>query len=476
MKSAVVVGSGPNGLSAACILARAGWEVTVVEAQHFVGGAARSAPVLGEGTVVDQGAAAHPFGAVSPVFDLLGLQDHGLEWVRPEIAAAHPLETTVPGLLYPDFERTVHELGHDGPAWRALHAGPLRYWSEIVVDSLGPLLRWPDHPVAMAKFGLRAPWPTALTGKIFRSEQARGLLAGAAAHATLPLSAPLTTAFAVMFNTLAFVNGWPVARGGTQTIVDALVAELTSYGGRIETGRQVTDLGELGESDVVMLDLTPRQLLRMRGLQLPAWYRKSLSRWRYGTAVHKVDLLLEGPVPWYDSRIGAAGTVHVGGTLEEIHRAEKLAARGTLPERPFVMVTQPTAVDPSRAPAGKHILWAYAHVPHGFRGPSQYPNIAGDRILEQIERFAPGLRERILMRVDHSPRDLEVMNSNLVGGSIGGGSLAGLQQIFRPAARLNPYRTGAPGVYLCSSSTPPGGGVHGMGGYNAATTVLRDLG
>lgn len=476
MATTVVVGAGPNGLTAACVLARAGLSVTVVEAETTVGGAARSGPVLGAGTVVDLGAACHPFGAVSPAFEALGLRAHGLEWLRPEIAAAHPMEDGEPGLLLPDLDRTADGLGNDAAAWRRLHAGPRDSIDHIVADSLGPLMRWPNHPLTMAKFGLRAPWPVTWTSRAFRTERARALFTGSAAHATLPMTAPLTSAFAVMFNSLAAVNGWPVARGGTQAIVDALVADLTAHGGRIETGRRVSDVRELGDPDVLMLDLTPRQLLRLKGLDLSPSYRRRLNRWRYGTAVHKVDLLLDGPVPWYDQRVATAGTVHVGGTLAEINRAERLAATGTLPDRPFVMATQPTVVDLSRAPEGKHILWAYAHVPYGYRGPAKNPNLAGDRVIEQIERFAPGLRERIVQRVDHSPADLQAMNANLVGGSIGGGSLAGLQQVFRPVPALNPYRTGAPGVYLCSSSTPPGGGVHGMGGHNAAMTALRELG
>lgn len=476
---AVVVGAGPNGLTAACVLARAGVSVTVVEAQHSVGGAARSADVLGAGTTVDLGAACHPFGAASPAFHALGLQARGLEWLTPQIAAAHPLEGQDPGLLLPSLEQTVAGLQHgsndDAAAWRALHAGPLENLPEVLSGALGPLLRWPDHPAAMAGFGVRALWPASTLARLFSTEQAKGLLAGSAAHASLPMSTPLTGAFAVMFNLLGMSNGWPVAKGGTQSIVAAMTADLTAHGGQIQTGRTVTDVRELGDPEVMMLDLTPRQLLRMRGLELPPRYRKSLSRWRYGTAVHKVDLLLDGPAPWYDSRIAQAGTVHVGGTLEEINDAARLATRGTMPERPFVIAAQPTAVDSSRAPNGHHILWAYAQVPHGYRGPQSNPNLAGDRVIAQIERFAPGLRDRILRRVDHSPRDLEAMNPNLVGGSIGGGALSGLQQVFRPVPKLNPYRTAVPGVYLCSSSTPPGGGVHGMGGYNAATTALSDL-
>lgn len=393
----------------------------------------------------------------------------------PQIAAAHPLDGQDPGLLLPNLEQTAVALGRDAAAWRALHAGPLNNLSDILSSALRPLMRWPQNPMTVAKFGARAPWPVSWLAHAFVTEQAKGLLAGAAAHAALPMSYPLTSAFAVLFNILGHSNGWPVARGGTQSIVDALVADLTVHGGKIETGRQVTDLRDLGAPEILMLDLTPRQMLRLQGLGMPSRYRKALSTWRYGAAVHKVDLLLEGPASWYAPRIAQAGTVHVGGTVQEISRAEQLAARGTLPERPFVMVAQPSVADPSRAPAGQHVLWSYAHVPHGYCGPQKTPNLAGDLVIQQIERFAPGLRDRIVMRVDHAPQALEAMNTNLVGGSIGGGALSGLQQVFRPVIKLNPYRTGASGVYLCSSSTPPGGGVHGMCGYNAATTALGDL-
>ncbi|GGG63785.1 FAD-dependent oxidoreductase [Kocuria dechangensis] len=469
--TAAVVGSGPNGLGAAVVLARAGLEVTVFEAAPSPGGAARSSDLLGPGTVVDLGSAVHPFGAASPLFSRLGLHRHGLEWLHPPVVAAHPLDDGPPGLLHRSLERTAEELGPDGRAWSALHRGVVERWEETVESVLGPLVRPPAHPLALAGFGLRAPWPAAATARaLFRTEQARGLFAGSAAHSVLPARHVLTSAFGTLFGAAAHATGWPVARGGSQAIVDALVADLREHGGRVVAGTPVTDLDQVRPADVVLLDLTPRQVLGLRGLELPARYRRALARWRYGTASYKVDLLLDGPVPWRDPRVGRAGTVHVGGTLAQIDAAESEARAGRVPERPFVLVAQQGAADPSRAPEGRQVLWAYAHVPHGCDDP-----VAGERVLAQIERFAPGLRDRVLARVDTPPSRLEAWNANLVGGDIGGGALDGLQQVFRPAVRADPYATGAPGVWLCSSSTPPGGGVHGMAGDHAARSALRDL-
>ncbi|MCM3689213.1 phytoene desaturase family protein [Kocuria rosea] len=469
--TAAVVGSGPNGLGAAVVLARAGLDVTVHEAAATAGGAARSAAVLGPGTVTDLGSAVHPFGAASPLFTTLGLHRHGLEWLHPPIAAAHPLDDGPPGLLHRSLERTAEGLGRDGAAWTALHRGVVDRWEDTVEAVLGPLVRAPAHPLALASFGLRAPWPAAATARaLFRTEQARGLFAGSAVHAVLPARHVLTSAFGTLFGAAAHATGWPVARGGSQAIVDALVADLEEHGGRVLLGSPVTDLAQVRPADVVLLDLTPRQVLRLGGLELPPRYRRALARWRYGTASYKVDLLLDGPVPWRDARIARAGTVHVGGTLAEIDAAETEARAGRLPERPFVLVAQQGAADRSRAPEGQEVLWAYAHVPHGCDDPA-----AGERVLDQLERFAPGVRDRIVARVDTPPGRLEAWNANLVGGDIGGGALDGLQQVFRPAVQPDPYATGAPGVYLCSSSTPPGGGVHGMAGCHAARSALRDL-
>lgn len=469
--TAAVVGAGPNGLAAAVVLARAGLDVTVHEAAGAPGGAARSSALLGPGTVVDLGSAVHPFGVASPLFGQLGLERHGLEWLHPPVVAAHPLDDGPAGLLHRSLERTAEELGPDGRAWTLLHRGVVDRWEETVEAVLGPLVRLPEHPVALAGFGLRAPWPAAATAQaLFRTERARGLFAGSAAHAVLPPRHALTSAVGTLFGAAAHATGWPVAKGGSQAVADALVDELEEQGGRVLVDSPVTDLARVRPADVVLLDLTPRQVLALGGLELPARYRRALERWRYGTGAHKVDLLLDGPVPWRDPRVGQAGTVHVGGTLGEIGAAESEARAGRLPERPFVLVAQQGTADPSRAPAGRQVLWAYAHVPHGCDDPR-----AGDRLLAQIERFAPGFRDRILARVDTPPARLEAWNANLVGGDVGGGALDGLQQVFRPVVRADPYATGVPGVHLCSASTPPGGGVHGMAGYHAARSALAGL-
>ncbi|MEF3120816.1 NAD(P)/FAD-dependent oxidoreductase [Kocuria flava] len=469
--TAAVVGSGPNGLGAAVVLARAGLEVVVHEAAPTPGGAARSAPLLGPGTVVDLGAAVHPFGAASPLLRALDLGRHGLEWLHPPVVAAHPLDDGPAGLLHRSLARTAEELGPDGRAWTALHRGVAERWEDVAETALGPLLRRPRHPAALASFGLRAPWPAAATARaLFRTERARGLFAGSAAHAVLPPGHVLTSAFGTLFGAAAHTTGWPVARGGSQAVADALVAELAAHGGRVVTDSPVTDLRQVRPADVVLLDLTPRQVLALNGLDLPPRYRRALARWRHGPGAHKVDLLLDGPVPWRDPRVGRAGTVHLGGTLAEIGAAAAQVRAGRLPERPFVLVAQQGAADPSRAPAGRHVLWAYAHVPHGCADPA-----AGERVLGQLERFAPGVRDRVLARVDTPPARLEAWNPNLVGGDVGGGALDGLQQVFRPAVQADPYATGVPGVWLCSSSTPPGGGVHAMAGAHAAARALREL-
>lgn len=473
---ASVIGSGPNGLAAAVVLARAGFAVVVHEAQESVGGGARCAPILGAGTVVDLGSAVYPLGVASPLFRALELERHGLEWLHPPVAAAHPLDGQEPGLLYQSIEHTAEHLGPDGRAWIRWHRGVVDRWEDSVASVLSPLTRWPEHPVALAEFGLRAPWPAGLVARTaFRTDQARGLFTGAAAHAVMPPSHVLTSAFGTLFGAAAHATGWPVARGGSQAVTNALMAELHGHGGRVVTGHRITHMDQLidpalGRPDVVMLDLTPRQVLQLQGLDLPQRYRRSLVRWRYGTGAYKIDLLLDGPVPWTDPRITQAGTVHVGGTVAEIEVAEREARTGRLPKRPFVLVAQPGAIDSSRAPDGQQVLWAYAHVPHGCTDLR-----AGERVMDQLERFAPGLRDRVLARVDTTATDLERMNANLVGGDVGGGSLDGLQQVFRPAMQADPYHTGVKGVYLCSASTPPGGGVHGMCGFHAASSALRSL-
>lgn len=467
--TAAVVGAGPNGLTAAAMLARAGLEVTVHEAGDTPGGACRSGPLLGEGISSDLGAAAHPLGVVSPAFRHLQLERHGLRWLHPEVVVAHPLDEGEAAVVYRDLYRTAEGLGRDGRAWVALHRGVTDRWKEVVSSVLGPLVQLPAHPLALAAFGARAVAPATLTAStLFRQARTRALFAGSATHSVLPPSHVLTSAFGVLFGAAAQTTGWPVAQGGSQAIVDALVAELTDQGGRIVTGHTVRDLRAVRPADIIVLDLTPHQVLALEGLNLPTRYRKALRRWRYGTAVHKIDLLLDGPVPWKDPQVAQAGTVHLGGTIEEIEVAERQARSGRLPERPFVMVAQPSSIDPTRSPESTTVMWAYAHVPYGCDDPR-----AGERVMNQLDRFAPGIRDRVLVRHDTSPAALQAWNPNLVGGTIGGGALDGLQQAFRPALQANPYATGVPGVWLASSSTPPGGGVHGMAGYHAATRVLR---
>lgn len=469
--TAAVVGSGPNGLSAAVILARAGVKVTVHEAGDTPGGACQSGQVLEKGVISDFGAAAHPFGIVSPVFRQLGLERHGLHWLHPEVVVAHPMDTGEAGLVYRSLDRTAEGLGRDGRAWSALHRGVVDRWEEVIASVLNPLIQFPDHPVAMATFGVRAVLPaTATAAALFRNQRTRALFAGSATHSVLPPSHILTSAFGVLFGAAAQSTGWPMAEGGSQAIVDALIAELESHGGRVVTGHYVRDLREIGPADVIVLNLTPHQVLALEGLELSARYRKTLSRWRYGTAVHKVDLLLKGPIPWKDPRVALAGTVHLGGAMGDIVIAEKQARTGQLPDRPFVMVAQPSSIDPSRAPKGKTVAWAYAHVPYGCDDPA-----TGERIMNQLERFAPGVRDHVVARHDTGPADLQAWNPNLVGGTIGGGALDGFQHVFRPALKIDPYSTGVPGVWLASSSTPPGGGVHGMSGFQAAIRALREL-
>lgn len=465
-----IVGAGPNGLIAAAVLAEHGFEVQVFERNAKPGGAAVSGNTLGDDVVVDLGAAAHPFAFGSPAFAHFNLTEQGLEWKFHDYPLAHPLDGADSVLLHQDLNETVKQFPKDSRAWQALHGPLIRRPHDTLDNVTSPLLGIPPHPVLMARFGLRSlPPARLLAATAFRTREAKALFAGSSAHSMLPLEHPLTSGFGILFGALGQSWGWPVARGGTGSIIKALQKVLEALGVQIHTDTHITDLSQLPPAELTILDVTPRQVLAMAGSRLSARYQKQLERWRYGTGVYKVDYLLDGPVPWSDARTMNAGTVHVVGDASELAHAEREVAAGRMPQRPFVMVVQPSSADASRAPAGQHVIWSYAHVPQGYTGD------AGELIDAQIQRFAPGFKDRILRRVETSPAQLEAWNPNLVGGDIGGGSLSGLQQFLRPTASLSPYSLGVPGLYLCSSSTPPGGGVHGMAGWNAAHQALKDL-
>ena len=465
---AVVVGSGPNGLAAAITIARAGHSVLVREASDTVGGGARSAELTLPGFVHDVCSTIHPLAAGSPFFRMVPLAEHGLELVHPPAPLAHPLDDGTAVVLERSVDETAAGLVEDDEAYRRLF-GPLADdWRRLEESLLGPLVRLPRHPLALARFGVHALRSAhGLAHGLFRGERARALFAGCSGHAILPAEKAPTAAFGLVLLTLGHAVGWPVARGGSQKIADALASCLRSLGGEIETSARVESLDELPPTRAVLCDVTPRQLVRLAGQRLPASYRRALERYRYGPGSFKVDFALDGPVPWRARECARATCVHVGGTIAEIAASERAAWAGTEPERPYLILAQQTLVDPSRAPEGKHTVWAYCHVPNGSTVDMT------ERIEFQIERFAPGFRDRILARSALAPADLERHNENIVGGDINGGATVLHQLVARPAARLVPYSTPVPGLFLCSSSTPPGGGVHGMCGFLAAEAALR---
>jgi len=465
---AVVVGSGPNGLTAAAVLARAGWRVLVLEAHHRIGGGTRTAALTLEGFAHDVCSAVHPLAVGSPALRSLGLERHGLRWVHPTTPLAHPLDGGRAVVLRRDLAATAAGLGRDGAAYGALVAPLAESWDGLAPAVLGPPLRWPRDPVGYVRFGARAFLPAGATARaLFRDEPARALWAGIAAHGMLPLEAPVSNAPALVLAAAGHAVGWPLARGGSQAIADALAAEIRSRGGEIVTGQRVDDVDALPASRAVLLDLTPREALRVAGDRLPDGYRRRLRRYRYGPGAFKIDYALDAPVPWQADACRGAGTVHLGGSLDEIVAAERAVARGRAPERPFVLVVQPSLFDATRAPPGHHTLWAYCHVPHGS-GVAMT-----DRVEEQLERFAPGFRSRVLARATTTAPELEAYNPNFVGGDINGGRLDLRQTFARPVLRRDPYATPDPRLFLCSAATPPGGGVHGMAGFHAALSVLR---
>jgi phytoene dehydrogenase-like protein len=465
----VVVGAGPNGLAAAITIAEAGRSVVVLEAADTIGGGARTAELTLPGFRHDICSAIHPMAAAGPFFAAAGLEQHGLELVHPEVALVHPLDDGRAGVMHRSLEETVAGLGSDGKAWDRLVGWTARHWDRLAPAIFAPLLRVPRHPLALGGFGLRALPPATVAGRAFSTDEAAGLFAGAAAHSFLPLSRPLTSAPGVMLLASGHVAGWPAARGGSQAIADAMAKRLAELGGSIETGRPVRTLSDLPESRAVLFDITPRQLLRICGDELPARYRARLARFRYGPGVFKVDYALSEPVPWTNADARRAGSLHLGGTLREIAEAEGDVAAGRHPARPFVLIAQQSVFDPTRAPDGQHTLWAYCHT------PSRSTVDMTDAIEGQIERYAPGFRDVVLARHVADSAWFEAHNENIVGGDIAGGSHGGMQLLLRPRPGLRPYRTADPRWFLCSASTPPGGGVHGMCGFNAAEEALRTV-
>jgi phytoene dehydrogenase-like protein len=466
LPDAVVVGAGPNGLAAAIVLARAGRSVQVLEAADTVGGGARSAALTLPGFVHDVCSAVHPLLLASPFLRTLPLAEHGLELVQPELPLAHPLDGGDAVVLERSVEATAASIGDD--AYRRLMEAVVRDAEALLPSILGPL-RPPRHPVALARFGLLGLAPATVLARRFDGPRGRALIAGNAAHSMLRLDRPPTASIALVLMLTGHHVGWPIARGGSQAVADALASIARAHGAEIVTGRRVERIDELDGAGVVLLDLTPRQVLALAGHRLPKRYRRGLRRFRYGPGVFKLDWALDGPIPWRAEACRRAGTVHVGGTLEEIAASEAAAAGGRVSERPYVLLAQPTVCDPSRAPAGKHTAWAYCHVPSGS------PVDMTERVEAQIERFAPGFRDRVLARATMNAPEIEAYNPNYVGGDINGGRMDLGQLFTRPVARPVPYSTPDPRLYLCSSSTPPGGGVHGMCGYFAARAALRRL-
>jgi phytoene dehydrogenase-like protein len=464
---AVIVGSGPNGLAAAITLARAGRSVIVFEARDTIGGGTRSAELTLPGFVHDVCSAVHPLAVGSPFFKTLPLEQFGLEWIYPPASLAHPLDDGTAVIVQRSIEATGETLGIDAAAYRRLMKPLAADWDKLAHEFLGPL-RFPRHPLTLLRFGPPALLPAATFARLaFRGERVRALFAGMACHSIMPLEQITTAAFGLVLGITAHAVGWPIPKGGSQAIANALAAYLQSLGGEIVTECEVQCLDQLPPHHAVLLDVTPRQLDRMAGPHLPESYRRKLRGYRYGPGVFKMDFALDGPIPWKAEECAQAATVHVGGTLEEIAMSERAVGYGQHPERPFVLVAQSSLFDPTRAPNGKHTVWAYCHVPNGSTIDMS------ERLIAQIERFAPGFRDRILAQTTRTSIEMERYNPNYIGGDINGGVQDWRQLFTRPVARINPYTTPAKDIYLCSSSTPPGGGVHGMCGYFAAQAVLR---
>lgn len=467
---AVVVGSGPNGLSAALTLAQRGAQVRVLEGRPTIGGGTRTEELTGDGLLHDVCSAAHPMALASPAIASFGLEEHGLQWAWPEVDLVHLLDGGRAGVLWRDLERTADGLGVDGARWKRVFEPLLNRFDDLAEDALGPVLKWPGHPLTLARFGAGAALPATVLASIWQRPETRGLFAGVAAHAMMSLRAPFSSAVALMLTAAAHRHGWPVAVGGSAAITTAMAARITDLGGQIETDVWVHSTDQLGDADVVILDLTPPEAARLLGDRLPAPTRRRYRKYRYGPGAYKVDFAVRGGVPWTNRAARQAGTVHLGGTIGEVDRAERAVGSGRLPAAPFTLVGQQYLADPSRSVGDLHPVWTYAHVPHGYAGD------AAAAVAGQIERFAPGFAERVVSSHAAGPTELETDNPNYVGGNINTGANDGLQLLLRPGASRKPYRTGIAGTYLCSAATPPGPGVHGMGGHHAALAALADRG
>jgi phytoene dehydrogenase-like protein len=460
--SATIVGSGPNGLACAAALARAGVEVTVLEAEPTIGGGTRTEELTLPGLLHDVCSAVHPMAAGSPF-----LQEFAIEWCWPEVDCAHPLDDGSAGVMLRSLEATASGLGEDGRVWKWVF-GPSKKFGELVDDLFRPVLHVPRHPLQLVRFGLPAATPAALLARKWATPQARALFAGVAAHALTPLDRPMSSAVGMALTCACHAFGWPVARGGSKAITDALAADVLARGGRIETGVRVTDLSEV-DGGAVVFDLAPSRVAEIAGDRLPMRVQRAYRRYKHGPGAFKVDFAVEGGIPWTNEACRKAGTVHVAGSFNEVVVAERDINRGRMPERPFVLLAQQYLADPSRSNGDVHPIWSYAHVPGGYAGD------ATEAVTRQIERFAPGFRERIVATSVRTTAELGEDNLNFIGGDIINGANTPWQTVIRPRLTLDPYFTGADGLFICSAATPPGAGVHGMNGWNAARSVLRHL-
>ena len=468
MTSAIVVGSGPNGLACAAALVRQGLDVTVLEAEATIGGGTRSEELTVPGVLHDVCSAVHPMAASSPFFQTLSLERYGLEWCWPEVDCAHPLDDGTTGVLLRDIDATADGLRGDGAAWKRLF-GVAKGFDALTDDLYRPVLHLPRHPFRLVRFGIPAALPATAVARTLDTPQAQALFGGVAAHALAPLTRPFSSSVGMALTCAAHAFGWPVARGGSKSITGALAGFVEAGGGKIETGARVSSLADLPSADAVVFDLAPSGVADIVGDRLPSRVARAYRRYKHGPGAYKVDFAVEGGVPWTSEAARKAGTVHVIGGFDEIVAAERDINRGLMPGRPFVLLAQQYLADPSRSSGGVHPVWSYAHVPSGYTGN------ATEAVIAQIERFAPGFRERIVATAVRATPEIEAGNANYIGGDIITGANTPIQTTIRPRFALDPYKTGTPGLWICSAATPPGAGVHGMNGYNAAMSVLRSL-